>query len=437
MKQTIKYLSVAVHVTVGAMTLSCDKIDAGIEPQQKDNIVTLTATVGLDGGVQTRALTADGVKTFEVDETIAIVYKNTSGNTVKAVSAALTDADIASGNKSATFTFELSNPDKNQDVTYIYPAARANIDGTVNYDALAAQDGSLTTLAGNLDLATYTAAWNGNALPAGTLVNQLAILAITLKDNASPTANDITGTITEMTLNDGTNDYTVTRSAAAGPIYVAIRPTDSADITVNATSGSRSLIKLLSGKTYEAGNGYSISWKMSVEGRALSASAVGNLVGTDGLEYALGDRNYLPTGVSAAGMVAYKSGSNGLVIALTDDAIHGTDWNTAMGPSGASAHSPAVSGKTWRLPSFLEWQNMFEANGGEACDSEGLRISLPAAGGDALQEYYYWTSSEDVRFDGYAYIVEIHYEDDYFQVYYDDSYEINSNIPLVRACFDF
>lgn len=265
MKKTMRFLSMAALALVGAMMTGCTNDDNIIdEPQQpasKNNIVTMTTTVSLDGGAQTRALTSGGVKTFAEGEQIALVYKNTSSATVKAVSAALADGDITNEGKSATFTFELTDPDKTQNVTYIYPAAMAKADGTVNYDALATQNGTLATLSSTLDLATYSAAWNAGSLPAATLDNQLAILTLTLKN--SDGTSDITSSITGVTLSDGTNSYAVTRSAAAGPIYVAIRPTTSADITVTATDGTNNYSKSLTGKTYAASNGYSVSWRMT------------------------------------------------------------------------------------------------------------------------------------------------------------------------------
>ncbi len=50
------------------------------------------------------------MKTFAEGEQIALVYKNTSDETVKAVSAALEATDITNEGKSATFTFELTAP---------------------------------------------------------------------------------------------------------------------------------------------------------------------------------------------------------------------------------------------------------------------------------------------------------------------------------------
>ena len=236
------------------------------ETEIEDNIVTVTTTIGLGENDATKALSIDYdaktlTKTFAVGETMAIVYTNTSGDSVTAVSAALKDADLAEGNKSATFTFELADPDKTKDVTYIYPASMASDDGKVNYGALNMQDGTLATLSSNLDLATYSAAWDGTSLPSGTLANQLAICAYTLKN--SDGSSEITGSITSLTVSDGTNTYTVARSATAGPIYVAIRPTSGANIHYTASDGSTNYSKSVSGKTYAAGQIYPLGLRMN------------------------------------------------------------------------------------------------------------------------------------------------------------------------------
>ena len=259
--KTKKFLSMAALALVGAMMTGCSSDDDILQPENKTNVVTLTTTVSLDGGATTRAVTSTGVKTFAVGETMAIYYWKDKGNVhEKAVSAPLTAGDITNGGKSATFTFTLDNPYKDMSVSYVYPAAMANADFTPNYDALYNnQDGTLATLASNFDFCTSSGAWVGGNLPSLTLENQLAILAINLKNGST----DITSTITGMTLGDGTNTYSVTREAAAGPIYVAIRPTTGATINVTATDGTYEYVKTLSGKTYDDGNGYNVTWNMT------------------------------------------------------------------------------------------------------------------------------------------------------------------------------
>ena len=107
MEKTMRFLSIAALALMGAMMTGCSSEDNfTAQPQQqvadKGNVVTMTTTVGLDGGATTRALTAAGVKTFAVGETMAVIYNNGT-STVKAVSHALEVSDITDGGKKATF----------------------------------------------------------------------------------------------------------------------------------------------------------------------------------------------------------------------------------------------------------------------------------------------------------------------------------------------
>ena len=266
MKKTMRFLSMAALALMGAMMTGCSSSDDSIAdiPQQPENTskktVTLTTTVGLDAGATTRALTGEGVKTFAVGETMAVIYYNGT-STVKAVSHALEAGDITNEGKNATFTFDLETPNKSASVLYIYPAAMAGDTG-VDFTKLKTQEGTFDALQSKYDLCTNFGAWDGDNLPSLTLENRLAILAITLKDEAG--TSDITSSITGLTLSDGTKTYNVNRSAVAGPIYVAIFPTADATITVTATNGTLEYTKTLTSKTYDANNGYSVSWKMDL-----------------------------------------------------------------------------------------------------------------------------------------------------------------------------
>lgn len=265
MKKTIKYFSIAALALVGAVMTGCsssdDLGDNTQQPQQVSdvhNVETLTATVSMNAGA-TRALTPEGVKTFAEGDKIAVIYTDRlTGKMTKAESVALTAADIDGSN--ANFTVTLTDPDKTQPVNYIYPADMAKNDGSVNYEALATQDGTLETLAQNLDYCFYTGAWVGGALPTGELENELAICAFDIK-NATGTET-ITNTITRLVVNDGANTYTITRSATDGPIYVAINPTSGVDIDYFATDGTKYFARLATDKTYEEGKLYPIGLRM-------------------------------------------------------------------------------------------------------------------------------------------------------------------------------
>ena len=180
-------------------------------------------------------------------------------------------------------------------------------------------------------------------------------------------------------------------------------------------------------KTVEAGHIYNIS--RSALGHALSASVVGEIVGSDGNAYAVAYKDNLPSGVTAAGMVAYKNGSNGLVIALADEA-NTMNWSTATGASGAAAHTPVVTGGTWKLPSKAEWNQMF----GDDADTDianyfNLNFYISTAGGTDLQDGYYWSSTES---EGEIAYVELDCGSAYW---YNNGYEDEDR--RVRACLAF
>ena len=287
MKKTMRFLSMAALVLVGAVMSGCSSDDNIIDtPQQPaSNVVTLTTTVSLDDGAATRALGIDftnktATKTFAVGDQIAVDYENTYDYKYKVESMALTAGDISADGKSATFTVTLTDPKPATKVRYIYPAAMAgnydltsteldNDKYTIDFTRLAMQDGTLATLGRSLDLAVFDGYLTSEAkLPAtAPMTNRLAILALTLKDDkGTPETTDdqdITSTITGLTVGDGTNNYNITRSAAAGPIYLAIPPKSGADITVTATDGSKLYKKSLTSKTYVASNFYNISWRMT------------------------------------------------------------------------------------------------------------------------------------------------------------------------------
>lgn len=245
-------LAIACVVTPG-----CSKAIHGTPEETTEQRFTLTTTVSL---TPTKALDADGHKTFKAGDRIAVVYEDQSGEMVKAVSEELPAGDYG---KSATFTVTLTDdPKESGGLTIIYPAAMAKADGSVNYDALAHQDGTLTSLGDNLDLAMYEGSLTGDAtLPESiSLTNRLAVCAFTLKN--SDGSDEVTGTVTGLHIKAGTDSYYVSRSAAAGPIYVAMRPIASADVLFTAESAGGYYVKALTGKTYEANNLYPLGLKM-------------------------------------------------------------------------------------------------------------------------------------------------------------------------------
>ena len=340
----MKSFSMAALVVMGAILASCAKEQELSIPeevpavQEEENLVTLTTTVGFNEP-ESKALTAEGVKTFTEGDKIAVIYKDTENNTRYALSAALTESDILSSGKSGKFTVALSSPKAGGDLRYIYPASFANASiGTSvdvndaatlnNYEPLAYQDGTLASLSSSLDLAVFDGSLTAEAtLPtAVTLDNKLAICAYTLKN--SDGSSDITGTIRRMTVSDGTHTYVVKRSAAAGPIYVAIMPTDGVNISYTATDGEAECTKVVSSKTYAAGQIYPLGLRMSINYRTINnatAGDIGKVVCASGHIHPA--KTAVPTSCAAIGIVGMiTSQGHGFLLALRN--AKEQEWNT-------------------------------------------------------------------------------------------------------------
>ena len=256
--------SIIALVLLGVMTLGCTRMEI---PEQVGNDVTLTTTVSLGGAPASKALTAAGEKTFAPGEQVAIVYTNTANATVKVVCEPLTATDISADGKTATFSVTLTDPKPSGAVRYIYPAAMAAGNGSVNYAALAAQDGTLASLSAALDLALFEGSLTASAtLPDKVpLDNPLTIGEFTVSDGTS----DITSSIVSFTVSAGADTYTVNRAAAAGPIYVAMKPV-SGDLSFSAFDGGLVYEKAVTGKTMAAGSMYPVSISMTGTFNALT-----------------------------------------------------------------------------------------------------------------------------------------------------------------------
>ena len=262
----MKNLYIVTLALVGILTAGCSSGDDNFasqtpQPTREGNTVTLTTTVSFDGAT-TRALTADGVKTFAVGDQIAVVYVDNSNATVKVESNALTATDIETGGKIAHFTVTLTDPKASSAVTCIYPNAMAKSDGAPNLDALNTQNGTLATLASTLDYAKFegTMTAEGKLPEAIRLANQLTLCKFNIK--SCDGKSDITSTVTQFVVKNGSNTYTVNREAAEGPIYVAMQPVTTGNITLTATAGTCHYEKTIVDETLSADYLYTVNVPM-------------------------------------------------------------------------------------------------------------------------------------------------------------------------------
>ena len=281
MQKISKYMMMAALALVGTIATGCTSEElANDAPQAKNdnNTVTLTTTISLDGSASTRALDAQGKKTFAVGDQVAIFYKNTSGETQYADSKPLTANDITNNGKTAKITVTLDNPKAGGQLRYVYPAAMANSDIAPNEDIndentfstegiQYSQDGTLEKLAKNFDLAIYDGNLTSDAkLPASaTLKNKLAIAELTIKDYAG---TDITSNITKLVVQQGNGlyGYELTRpDNADGPIYVAMFPSSPAgakdSIIVTATTNDDTIYERIFKFSLAANNIHPLSVK--------------------------------------------------------------------------------------------------------------------------------------------------------------------------------
>ena len=328
-KKTFRFLSMAALLVVGAIMTGCssdDNIDTPQQPANKDNVVTLTATVGFEANAGTRAVDpSTGKKTFESGNQIAVIYKNTSNQAVKAVS---TDFTPTGDNTKATFTVTLTNPASDGAIRYIYPATMAKTPATtatitddaatIDYSGLlSSQDGTLATLGTNYDLAVFDGALSGTNLPASSiLTNPLAICKFSLTDGTNPVS------VNSLTISDGTNAYTVKPTSALSEVYVAMKPVTGANISFTATISTDTYSKAVSGKTLEASKLYPITVPMATKTTPLTVEAItaGTIIVNSpksGMQYSLngGDKTAVPDGtdidVEAGDKVAfYGDGTN-------------------------------------------------------------------------------------------------------------------------------
>lgn len=310
MKKNKIFLKMAALAVMSTMMSGCAEEIEALQTANQTVIQKITISLADDAGTR-GAITIDtdskkGITTFSEGDMIAVIYQNANGKTVQSLSAELTPADLTDEGASATFTVELNNPLAGGYVRYIYPASMA-AEGTdivpgeepsqptsINYTPLATQDGTLETIASSLGLAVYDGQMSTTAtLPTGTdvkLENQLAIGKFTIKNGSG---DDITSTITSLSINDGYNTYTVTTTTQLSTFYVAMQPiTSTQTVILNATDGTNHYTKSVTNNpleaskttTLEASNIYDIAVTINSTPGANLSAVTADYIAQDGEE---------------------------------------------------------------------------------------------------------------------------------------------------------
>ena len=304
MKTSIRILSLAVLALAMAACSNDMEQPAAIQPAPGNagEGIPFSATIST-GSATTRALKEEKgtiISTWAKDEQVALIHNGV----VDVMTAG--DPDETTGNVTITGTLSVT-PEDNDDVTVVYPASAVDKDEkAVKPSLLTTQDGTLTTIATDLNLrqsngATFkvgelTATLNGTV----TLANQIAIVKFSLSDGPNALAAK------QFVIKDGSDNVltTVTPSEATSNLYVAMAPaTNAAAFKFEATVGDFTYTYEKSGVTLEASTYYQSPIKMTISKKAGEISFA-----TTSISKTFGDEPFInePT-MTGDGTVTYSS----------------------------------------------------------------------------------------------------------------------------------
>ena len=269
MKTSIRILSLAVLALTMAACSNDTEQPTAVQPAPGNagEGIPFSATIST-GSATTRALTEENgtiISTWAKGEQVALIH-----NGVVDVMTIENDPD-ENGNVTITGTLK-GSPKNNDDVTVVFPASAVDKDEkAVKTDLLNAQDGTLATIATDLNLrqsdgaklkvGELTATLNGTV----TLANQIAIVKFSLSDGNNALAAK------QFVIKDGSDNVltTVTPSEATSNLYVAMAPaTNAAAFKFEATVGDFTYTYEKSGVILEASTYYQSPIKMTISKKA-------------------------------------------------------------------------------------------------------------------------------------------------------------------------
>ena len=392
----------ALSMTAALVMTACSNDDNTVETPaaQQAEVKTIPYSVTVNGGASTRATVDSDNKTlrFATGDKLYITGTNISGTL---------DITGGTGTASATFSGDLTytgggSPASDLSLTATLVSAQQT-DGTevtinpttkavtVNYPTTAYCDDVATAVQKYSNL-TGTSKYGEKSF---TLKQQTAFL------NFEITFVDLTAentTLVTVVNNNSTDICTANvKTKKDGKKVVAkfVLPVAKGTTlsSANVKFGDKAAISFgasqtLTGKVYNVNKTY-------VSPLTLTSPAVGQVIGSDGKNYAYGS---LPTGVTAVAKICYVSGSNGLALALTDEGE--MNWNSAQ--TTCAAHTPPFTGGTWKLPSKDEWEKMISAAG----NYTALRDGFSSVGGTNMKGKAYYSSTENASNQVWRYIFD-------------------------------
>ena len=397
MNSIFKTLAFAMLMPIMLLTTSCSSEDDAINTEntaKKGYTIPVTVNVTRQGdGATTRATYNSETKKLEFSAGDKLYV---SGNNATAGKFAGTLDYVSDGKFSGTITTENEYSGTVDDLfaEFVYAillpkdyASYGFFTYTENngYDAALGLDYSyafaLTKAAAveqfSLEFGTYS---SGFALNPMCAVLNFTINGLAASTEVAVVFNGGSGVVSKNVTTD-----------ASGTATFAIGVLQNTDLnSCTLTVGGTAITLVSSSKTLYAGKIYNITRSAAAAARPLSeatAEDVGRIAGADGNIY--DDAAAATTaGTTAVAMIAYVNGSNGLAIALSDE--DSMNWSTAKSTCESKT---GVGTYSWCLPSQNLWKAMFKANGGSDSSYTGLNTAITNAGGTALQERNYWSST--------------------------------------------
>lgn len=258
--------------------------------------------------------------------------------------------------------------------------------------------GSNTAAGTNTAKCTITAKDNCNYTGSKTVtftINKVAgsITCSTVAIDFGTSANGSTKTRTGVSCTGGTISVSssatgsCTASYSGGTITLTRKTTAAFSVTITVSLSPDANHTAPTSKTF------TVKGSALDSGVALSSSTVGMKVGTNGKAYATNAS--MPSGVSAVGVVTYKSGSSGYVVALWNcggsTSSDGSTYAWTVRANGLSGMT-AVSGRSWIVGSKDQYTKALTS------DWSNNMTRIVNAGGRPLGLLYYWTSTERYRY---------------------------------------
>jgi len=382
------FLWAALSMTAALVMTACSNDDnANESPVQQSTVKTIPYSVTVNEGATTRATVESDNKTLKFADGDKLYI---SGTDIQGV----LDIQTGTGTTFSTFSGDLTysgsgTPASDLSLTATLVSAQQNVGTEVSVDAAGAVTVNYPKTSYCGDVAEAVQKYSNltgtstYGLKSFSLTQQTAFLnfVITFEDGTT-TGTGLSAVVSNNSAAICTANVTTVTDNGVKAKFVLPVAKGTTLSSANVKFGDKAAISFGTSQTLD-GKVYNVTKTQATPTLTLTSPSVGQVIGSDGKNYAAAS---VPSGVTKVAMIAYVSGSNGLAIALADEGT--MKWAPAV--TTAAAHTPVFSNGTWKLPSKDDWDNMITAAGGYTA----LRTGFSSVGGSNLNLNDYWSSTE-------------------------------------------